>query len=59
MENIVPPSGPLFIRVSKKGRIMTGRGTICHWLIWDSFLWVIDREAGTRMSGHDWTDLIS
>ena len=25
----------------------------------DSFLWVMDREAGARMSGHHWTGLIS
>ena len=43
----------------KKGRFMTGMGTICHWWIWDSFLQVIDGEVGTRMSGHDWMDLIS
>ena len=26
IENVVPPARPLFIRVSKKGRTMTGRG---------------------------------
>ena len=34
MENVVPPAGPLFIRVSKKGRTMAGRGKDCHWLTW-------------------------
>ena len=43
----------------KKGRIMIGKGTICHWWIWDSFLQMIDSEAGTRMSGYDWMDLIN
>ena len=43
----------------EKGRIMTGKGTICHRGFGDSFLQVIDSKAGTRMSGHDQTDLIS
>ena len=43
----------------KKGRIMTGKGQSVIGGFGNSFLWVIDSKAGTRMSGHNWMDLIS
>ena len=38
---------------------MTGKGQSVIGGFGDSFPWVIDSEAGTRMSGHDWKDLIN
>ena len=55
----MPPVGPLFIRVSKREDHDRGREQSVIGGFGDSFLQVIDREAGARMSGHDWMDLIS
>ena len=43
----------------KKGVNWQGRGQSVIGEFWDSFLQVIDSEAGARMSGHDQIDLIS
>ena len=59
MESILPPGRPLLIKVLKKGGSWQARGQSVIVEFGDSFLWVIDSEAGTRMLGYDWMDLIS
>ena len=57
--NIVPPAGPLFIWATKRGgpRQKGVKSTIFQ--LGDSFLRVMDREAGARMSGRHQIGLIS
>ena len=50
---------PLLIKDSKKGGSWQGRGQAVIGGFGDSFLQVINSEAGTRMSWHDQTDVIS
>ena len=46
MESMLPPGGPLLIKVSEKGGSWQGRGQSVIGGFGDSFLWVIDSEAG-------------
>ena len=34
MENVLPPAGPLFIRVPKKGEDHGREGEDCYWFTW-------------------------
>ena len=59
MESIWPPGGPLLIKVSGKGGSWQGSGQSVIGGFGDSFLKVINSEAGARMSGYDQADPIS
>ena len=54
----MPPAGPVFMG-HKKGQTKTGRRKVVIGQGGDRFLWVMDREAITSMSGRHQMDLIN